>query len=589
MSYRFLHHSLLVLLLGLDIAAINASAVGAFWLRCRTTLFEAPAVEVIRPAPNRTDDTGVLRVDLGGVFQVDRVEIDFEGGAPGSAVLELGSDDAGHVGGTVSGTSAVFRIENELRSFRIPTGGLGVAGVKVVGYAADASWYDMRPATLVPREPYEYLLVLWNVLALVGLLGNGAYRITRSLEVVDDFLLVMKAVAVAAVSVIVILFLYRGYQEATYLGFEYSRLVVILGVVLSVVLLTINRLAVDAAHRFFLKRGLGSRRVLVVGAGPSGRQIVERLRSHYWLAYEPVGFVDDDTRLHGQIISKIPVMGGTSQLRDVAAAAGTAEVIVALPNSAHKAVRDIVGRCHAESLKFRILPDLFEVISSDVHLRSLDGIPILDLDDHYLERWDRIIKRGFDVASSLLGIVTISPLLVALALLIKASSRGPILFVQTRVGEHGKSFRMYKFRTMFVVSDAEDRAQREADFRMALEKGEGGKVVNERRVTWIGRFMRRFSLDELPQVFNVLKGDMSFVGPRPPIPYEVESYNTWHMERLKGKPGITGLWQVSGRADLPFEEMVKLDIYYLKHWSLWEDFKILLKTLPVVLTGRGAR
>ena len=183
-----------------------------------------------------------------------------------------------------------------------------------------------------------------------------------------------------------------------------------------------------------------------------------------------------------------------------------------------------------------------------------------------------------------------SPVLLFFGVMIRLTSRGAAIFLQQRVGENGKTFRCYKFRSMTVVSAEEEARDRGEQFKDAISKDvEVGKLIDTNRVTWVGRILRRFSIDELPQLFNVLKGDMSLVGPRPPIPYEIRHYNSWHLERLKGKPGMTGLWQVSGRAELPFEEMVKLDLYYLKQWSLWLDFKILLKTIPAVLGGRGAR
>ena len=486
MSYRSLHILLLGLLLVLDVAAINLSGIGAFYVRSHTTLFAPP------PSP-------------------------------------------------------------------------------------------------IPIRPYELLLLLWNAAALLALLYCGAYRITRSLQILDDLWVVMKAVAFAGASVIVILFLYRGYQEATYVGFEYSRLVVIVGAAIGALMLTANRAVIDGIHAVLLKRGIGIRKVLIVGAGPSGERIVDRLKTHYWLAYQPAGFVDDNRALHGQTVHGLPVLGGTDRLTSIADEAGTDEVIVALPNSSHKAVRDIVGRCHSGNLRFKILPDLYEVMSSDVQVGALDGVPILDLDDRYLGHWDRFLKRGLDIAGAAFGLLLLSPVLVVLGALVKLTSRGPMLFVRTRVGEHGRSFPFYKFRTMEIVTDEEARREREAKYRELIGGQQtGGKIINQSRVTFVGRIMRRFDLDELPQILNVFKGDMSLVGPRPPIPYEVESYNSWHMERLKGKPGITGLWQVSGRAELPFEEMVKLDIYYLKHWSLWMDAKILLRTIPVVLSGKGS-
>jgi lipopolysaccharide/colanic/teichoic acid biosynthesis glycosyltransferase len=198
---------------------------------------------------------------------------------------------------------------------------------------------------------------------------------------------------------------------------------------------------------------------------------------------------------------------------------------------------------------------------------------------------------------SLLAIVVLSPVLLIASLLVKAGSRGPVMFRQERVGMDGRIFLCYKFRTMHA--EADDAAHRES-YRRNIEGVDGantgddrapvfGKVKDDPRVTSTGRWLRRSSLDELPQLFNVLKGDMSIVGPRPPIPYEVEEYDIWHRKRLDMKPGITGLWQVSGRNRLTFEEMVRTDLYYIENWSLWLDLKIILLTLPAVWRGDGAR
>ena len=193
---------------------------------------------------------------------------------------------------------------------------------------------------------------------------------------------------------------------------------VIIGATFATILLTGNRAIVDAIHSAFLRRGYGIRKVVVVGAGPVGQHIVDRLRKHYWLAYEPVAFVDDNPATHGEKIQGIDVMGGTEALPSVARAVGTSEVIVALPNSSHKSVRDIVGRCQSENLKFHILPDLFEVISSDVKVGAMDGVPVLDLDDHYLGHWDRLLKRALDVSAVLIGGVVLLPLWATIAVLI---------------------------------------------------------------------------------------------------------------------------------------------------------------------------
>jgi exopolysaccharide biosynthesis polyprenyl glycosylphosphotransferase len=204
----------------------------------------------------------------------------------------------------------------------------------------------------------------------------------------------------------------------------------------------------------------------------------------------------------------------------------------------------------------------------------------------YLELWSQFGKRAVDLTGALLSLSVLSPVWILAALLVKLSSKGPVLFRQQRVGMNGKTFGYYKFRTMYVGDDSAERKLRYA--RLIKGEAPAGKIVNEKRITPIGRFLRRSSIDELPQLINVLKGEMSLIGPRPPIPYEVEHFDAWHMERFKAKPGMTGMWQVNGRSELPFEEMIKLDVYYLRNWSFWLDAKILMKTVPAVLTGRGA-
>ena len=286
---------------------------------------------------------------------------------------------------------------------------------------------------------------------------------------------------IAAVTVIVILFLYRGYQEATYAGFEFSRLVVIFGAAFATILLTGNRAIVDAIHAIFLKRGVGIRKVVVVGAGPVGQNIVSRLRKHYWLAYEPVAFVDDNLNTHGASVEGLQVMGGTDVLPRVAKAVGTNEVIVALPNSSQKSIRDIVGRCQSENLKIHILPDLFEVISSDVKFGAIDGVPVLDLDDHYLGRWDRLMKRGLDVMTVLVGATILLPVWALIAALIKLGSRGPVLFNQSRVGENGKTFDCIKFRTMGVITAEEEREERQRANRVARRRPRVNQTLPRRR------------------------------------------------------------------------------------------------------------
>jgi exopolysaccharide biosynthesis polyprenyl glycosylphosphotransferase len=625
MSYKSFHIALLLILIALDIVVVNLAGIGSFWVRCRTATFSEPQYEVTnltgeslpiwgtelsiivhkterRAGIHKDAGTALLSASFGSKCFIQGVTFVAPPGLE-QVIWSLAAGDdwsvprrAALVTEQLSDSSAQYTLDGiELTGTALSVGYVSpwvddpdLSNIQILGYDTELHGLFLKPVVEVPTKPYRYLLLIWNVSALLGLLYCGAYRLNRSLEIVDDLYIVVKAVGVATVLVIVILFLHRGYQEATYLGFEFSRLVVIMGAFIAVLALTLNRLVVDQVHLFFLRRGVGIRKVIVVGAGPEGRRIVERLQTHYWLAYDPVGFVDDNRAVHNTRVVGLPVLGATHRLGEFSKSLGADEVIVALPNSSHKAVMDVVGRCAHEHLRFRILPSLFEVISSQVQVGALDGVPVLDVDDNYLGQWDRFLKRAIDLIGGLLLVTVLSPVFLVSWILIRATSRGPAVFVQQRIGSHGKAFPCYKFRSMTLDSGEQDAENRATLFRDAMESTSGGKVVNPSRVTWVGTFLRRFSLDEMPQLFNVLKGEMSLVGPRPPIPYEIRHYNTWHLGRLKGKPGMTGLWQVSGRAELPFEEMVKLDLYYLKHWSLWLDSKILLKTIPAVFTGRGA-
>jgi exopolysaccharide biosynthesis polyprenyl glycosylphosphotransferase len=231
-------------------------------------------------------------------------------------------------------------------------------------------------------------------------------------------------------------------------------------------------------------------------------------------------------------------------------------------------------------------------MASEATIRRIDGVPTLSVRESPMRGIALVVKRAVDVIVSALLLIIFSPLFIVIAAGIKLLSPGPVLFRQTRSGQWGSEFEFYKFRTM--RADTDDRLHREyaGNFISGKEADAAGtavfKMTNDPRVTGIGRVLRRASLDELPQLFNILRGEMSLVGPRPPIPYELALYKEWHRRRLEAKPGLTGLWQVSGRSSVPFNEMVLMDLYYIDNWSLWFDFEILLRTIPVILFGRGA-
>jgi exopolysaccharide biosynthesis polyprenyl glycosylphosphotransferase len=302
------------------------------------------------------------------------------------------------------------------------------------------------------------------------------------------------------------------------------------------------------------------------------------------LGYRPIGFVDDDPKKQVTDIGPFRALGGTSALATILENEAVDQVIISLPWMSHRKVLRIIADSERRGVRARFVPDLLQMSLSQVDTDVLDGVPLIGMKETSLKGGKIALKRFIDIAMSSGLLVLLSPLLFLIAILIKLDSPGPVFFRQTRLGRGAKPFTCYKFRSMREDAEAVKPQLR------GLNEAEGPifKIKDDPRITGVGRVIRRFSLDELPQLINIFRGDMSLVGPRPPLPSEVEGYEDWHHDRLKIPAGLTGLWQVMGRSDLSFDEMVMLDLYYAENWSLWLDFKIMLRTIPTVLFARGA-
>ncbi|KJB86202.1 hypothetical protein AZ66_20235, partial [Paenibacillus sp. E194] len=259
------------------------------------------------------------------------------------------------------------------------------------------------------------------------------------------------------------------------------------------------------------------------------------------------------------------------------------EIYITIP-SEKNLINQLISSIRKYDVQIKIIPELFELVTSSISFDQAYDYPCIEIVKTPLRGLNLFLKRAADIIISLLGICIVSPLLLIVAIIIKFDSRGPVFIHQKRIGKNGAPFCMHKFRSM--VNNAEELKEQLKKFNEA--DGPAFKMKNDPRITRVGRLIRKFSIDELPQLFNVLKGEMSLVGPRPPLPNEVECYDDFQWRRLDIRPGITGLWQVSGRSDITFDEWVKLDLYYIEKWSISLELKILIKTIPVVLKGEGA-
>lgn len=425
-----------------------------------------------------------------------------------------------------------------------------------------------------PFSAYAQLQIGYTVLMLIFLFVAGVYTPQRGVSWFAELYRIINASTTVGVIVFAIIFLSRT--------LIYSRLMILWAIALTIVLLGVARLVERAVRRELRKRGLGVARVLIVGAGEMGRTVVRTMTARPDLGYKIVGFIDDDPS-KGEL-GRLKNLGGLERVEHILNTEPVDEVLITLPWMYQRKIVALVRTCQSHGVRARVVPDLFQLSLSRLDVDDLGGIPIIGIKEVRISRIGRLFKRALDIVLAALGLLLASPLMLLAALAIKLDSPGPVFFRQTRVGEHGRLFTVFKFRSM------REGAEEELEQLLAYNEASGPlfKMKDDPRRTRVGRLLRTTSLDELPQFFNILLGDMSLVGPRPGLPSEVEQYQPWHRQRLEVQPGLSGLWQVSGRSDLTFDEMCLLDIYYIENWSLALDFVIMLRTIPRVLFGSGA-
>jgi exopolysaccharide biosynthesis polyprenyl glycosylphosphotransferase len=353
------------------------------------------------------------------------------------------------------------------------------------------------------------------------------------------------------------------------------------------VFMILGRLVLRSTLRRVRLMGRNLRHVVIVGVNDRALRLAKKIETMPELGYRIKGFVDEPpASIDGLKGTEYPLLASLSDFRSFLNQNPVDEVMICLPmKSRYEEAWRIVSLCEQEGIIVRLLSDLFNPKLGRLRVESLGGQALITIITGALAGWPLIAKRLLDIVGSGLLLVLFSPVLLATVLLIKVTSPGPVFFVQERLGQNKRLFRIYKFRTMVQGAD---QMQKELEHLNEVD-GPAFKIRDDPRITPVGKFLRKTSIDELPQLFNVLKGDISLVGPRPlPVRDYRNFHEDWHRRRFSVKPGITCLWQVGGRSDLDFDQWMKLDMFYIDHWSFWLDLKILLRTVPAVLQGRGA-
>lgn len=423
-------------------------------------------------------------------------------------------------------------------------------------------------------EEYTIIFVLWCVISLLCLNNLKLFTTNRQLGIFREWWLVVKVLLIAAFPAAGAIFMLKLKM--------YSRLVFVSAWVSSVILLCLWRAGKRIYIRHRLAKGLDTIRILVIGTGNVGQTVVRDIQKHPYLGFEVVGFLSEE-RSKDEVVSGYKVLGGYNELESVIRTKYIDEVFVTVPLK--RSVQEgFVSLGRQLGFGVKIVPELYEHIYGELRTYNLGYTHFLEYVSKGIHGTELVVKRVFDIIGAFFLLMVFMPVFIILGILIKLEDAGSIFYISKRMGRKGRVFPFYKFRSMTVGAD---RIKGELEEHKDVT-GPVFKMKKDPRIIPIGRFIRRWSLDELPQIWNVLKGDMSLVGPRPPTPDEVEKYDLWQRRRLEVKPGITCMWQIRGRSNLSFYKWVKWDLWYIDNWSFWLDIRILLWTIPVVLRGEGA-
>lgn len=459
----------------------------------------------------------------------------------------------------------------------------------VTTYQFVSAWHMLLvlPGRSVPFfRPEIYFVMAFAAVGLMVFHYNNLYSPGVIRSGWDQISRISKSMMYLCVALIALSFVFR----LPYI--TESRFVVILFTGVGMAVVGIERLGlIRPVLRFLARVNVFNRNVLIIGAGQTGRLLAANLTIGDPYGLRIVGFLDDTRPPGSPVFRGITVVGPLSDLETAVESLDAEETILCVEDMPSNRLVDLFERCQRTGTVVKIASPLHDLLPSMRFTEKYGRVPLIGLSQTQRGSAQEIYKRAFDLLFGSIGIILLSPLYLAIAIAIRATSPGPVLYAQDRIGRDGVPFKFFKFRSMLVGSDNDpERVRQMTEMIRGKKNAEGStKIVNESRVTPIGRFLRKTSLDELPQLFNVLKGEMSLVGPRPCLPYEWEQYEDWHRRRLAVVPGCTGLWQVSGRSAVGFDDMVVLDLYYIQNASLFLDLQLIFKTIPVMVYGRGGK
>jgi exopolysaccharide biosynthesis polyprenyl glycosylphosphotransferase len=444
-------------------------------------------------------------------------------------------------------------------------------------FVASIIRFELMPASPARGVDYGLIALAATPVWLLLFWLYGLYEPRQVLGPVNEFKQVFNGVVAGTITIFVA-------DALKLFGGDLARGWGLLALGSGLVIVGGERLLVRKILHFLRRRGGDATRTIVLGANQEARTMARTLEREGWLGYRIVGFVDDDAQPGQEVVGEKKVLGSTEDLDELIRRHDVGLVLVAASAFEAGRLNRLFWELQDADVDLQITSGTMDLLASRVIVQSVAGIPLLYVRRSGISPFQRALKRAIDLLGSTVGLVLLSPVFAAFAIWIKRDTEGPVYFKQVRVGRDGEPFVVWKFRTM--VKDAEER-------RAELEPHSEGpgllfKLKEDPRITGAGRFLRRYSLDELPQLINVFRGEMSLVGPRPALPSEVEQYDHWLRNRLNVKPGMTGLWQVSGRAETSFSDYVRYDLFYIQNWSLSLDLWILWRTFRAVVSGEGA-